>query len=126
MNETVREWMDKAEADYHVAAREVRVVKDRSDDAVCFHAQQCIEKLVKAALIQRNVIPPRIHDLVELSRLLGRACEGWDYPVEELRFLSLAAVTFRYPGSRASAEDAQGAFDICMRVRKRLLDLLRV
>lgn len=125
MNGTVREWMDKAEADYHVATREVRVVKDRGNDAVCFHAQQCIERLVKAALIQRNVIPPRIHDLVEFSRLLGRACEHWDYPVEELRFLSLSAVTFRYPGTAASAEDAQSAFDICTRVRTQLLDLLR-
>jgi HEPN domain-containing protein len=36
------------------------------DDLIGFHAQQALEKLLKAALSSAEVAPPRIHDLGEL------------------------------------------------------------
>ena len=50
MNEVVREWIDKAEGDYLTATREVGA-DPPNYDAACFHAQQCIEKLLKGLLI---------------------------------------------------------------------------
>ena len=50
MNATVREWITKAEADYWTASRELQVSERPNYDAVCFHAQQCIEKLTKEVL----------------------------------------------------------------------------
>ncbi len=44
MNDLVREWIEKAEGDYRVALRESQVTDEPSWDAVCFHAQQSIEK----------------------------------------------------------------------------------
>jgi len=38
-------------------------------DAVCFHCQQAVEKLLKAYLISKNVEFGRIHDLETLLKL---------------------------------------------------------
>ena len=67
MNEVIEEWVRKAEGDYRTALREMAVTEDPNYDAVCFHAQQCIEKLVKAALIARSIVPPKSHDLPTLG-----------------------------------------------------------
>ncbi len=51
MNATVREWVSKAEGDYRTAERELHPAGTPNFDAVCFHAEQCAEKLMKALLI---------------------------------------------------------------------------
>ena len=124
MNATVQEWLRKAEADYKTAQRENQATQDFNHDAVCFHAQPCIEKWMKALLIQLDVIPPKTHDLVQLDQLLAQRCKQWSCPVEELRFLSRAAVDFRYPGEEADAQEAAEAFAIATRLRQKLFAIL--
>jgi hypothetical protein len=46
---------------------------DVPDDLIGFHAQQALEKLLKAALAHARIAPPRTHDLGELLALLGDA-----------------------------------------------------
>ena len=123
MNEVVREWIDKGEGDFLTATREVQA-DPPNYDAVCFHAQQCIEKLLKAALIARGEIPPKTHDLAALSRLLCSSDPEWHWPTEQLRLLSRAAVIFRYPGESAGREEAEAALDVSRTMRERLLSLL--
>jgi HEPN domain-containing protein len=123
MNATVREWTEKAAGDYATAARELRVASSPNYDAVCFHAQQAAEKWMKALLIHLGITPSRSHDLVALDRLLAQACSQWSWPIEELRLLSSAAVTFRYPGESAGREEAIETFDIVTRMRDKLLPL---
>jgi HEPN domain-containing protein len=123
MNETAREWIDKADGDYRTAGREIQVTDAPNFDAVCYHSQQCIEKLMKALLIQKETVPPRTHDLVHLDQLLAAATAGWSWPVEELRFLTRAAVEFRYPGESADHDEAVEAFRIGTRLREALLRL---
>ncbi len=124
MNGTVKEWNAKAEADYSTATRELKATESPNFDAVCFHAQQCVEKLMKALLIHLSVIPPRTHDLAELDRLLAPVCTQWSRPVQELRFLTRASLDFRYPGESADREDATESLDIATRLRERLRALL--
>jgi HEPN domain-containing protein len=50
MNPITLEWVEKAEGDFAAAERELAVVVDPNYDAVCFHAQQCAEKYLKARL----------------------------------------------------------------------------
>jgi len=121
MNATIREWLGKAEKDFATARRELQVAEDPNFDAVCFHAQQSIEKLMKALLIQRGVVPGKTHDLAYLDQLLGQVCLGWSWPLEELRFLSRAAVAFRYPGESADREEAALSIDTATRLREKLL-----
>ncbi|OHB62857.1 MAG: hypothetical protein A2Y76_03280 [Planctomycetes bacterium RBG_13_60_9] len=124
MNEIVKEWIIKAEGDFATATREMAAPENPNFDAVCFHAQQCIEKYLKAVLIASGVTPPKVHDLAVLDRLVTPVCPGWRWPIEELRLLTRAAVMFRYPGESAEREEAVIALDICTRMRDRLLRLL--
>jgi HEPN domain-containing protein len=120
MNELIKEWRDKAEADFLTAGREFEA--DRPNyDAVCFHAQQCVEKYMKAVLIAKEQLPPKSHDLAELGRLLHTCCPQWDWPVEELRLLTRAAVIYRYPGESAEKEEA----DITLRTARALRNSLK-
>ena len=123
MNEVVREWLDKAEGDFLTAARELAVTKKPNYDAVCFHAQQCVEKLMKAVLISRERQPPRTHSLVHLGSLLQDAIPAWDWPLPDLRLLDRAAVGFRYPGESADREEAEMALRAATALRTRLLEL---
>ena len=62
----------------------------------CFHAQQAVEKSLKAALFAHEIEFGRTHDLVKLAQLLrGR---GIVVPVSDsqLRRLNPFAVAFRY------------------------------
>ena len=123
MNDVVREWIDKAEGDYLTATREVQA-DPPNYDAVCFHAQQCIEKLLKAALIAAEEIPPKTHDLTVLSNLLSALAPEWNWPAEDLRLLSRSAVVFRYPGESAGGEEAEAALGVSKAMRDRLRPLL--
>ena len=125
MNETVKEWVTKAGADFATAGRELSAEERPNYDAVCFHAQQCVEKLMKGLLILGRVIPPKSHDLPQLGELIAKAYPQWSWPIEELRFLTRAAVDFRYPGEAADRKEAQGALDIASRMREKLLSLLQ-
>ena len=124
MKGTAKEWTDKAEADFSTAARELKATESPNFDAVCFHAQQCVEKLMKALLIHLGAVPPRTHDLTELDRLLLPVCPQWSWPAQELRFLTRAAVDFRYPGESADRQEATESLDIATRMRAKLRPLL--
>jgi HEPN domain-containing protein len=125
MNDTVKEWLHKAEKDYATAKRELAALEEPNYDAVCFHAQQCIEKLLKGLLIQRGIVPTKTHDLAYLGQLLVPLCPEWSSSVEDLRFLTRAAVAFRYPGESADREEAALSLDIATHLRKNLLSLIK-
>jgi len=55
------EWIEKAEGDFATARRELRVQHKPNFDAVCFHAQQTVEKYLKAFLIEGDVAFPKTH-----------------------------------------------------------------
>ena len=62
----------------------------------CFHAQQAVEKSLKAVLFAHEIEFGRTHDLIQLTVLLrGR---GISVPISDagLRQLNPFAVTFRY------------------------------
>jgi HEPN domain-containing protein len=124
MNKVINEWIDKAEADYRTAEREFTVQDGFNYDAVCFHTQQCIEKLIKALLIMHNTNPPRTHDLIVLYQLLPPACKEELLETKDLRFLSGAAIVFRYPGESADKDDAEKSLQICRVLRQKLHTLL--
>jgi len=123
MNDTTREWFTKAESDHRTAARELAAQDGPNYDAVCFHAQQCVEKPMKGILLSRGIVPPRTHDLVELAKLVHGVHPTWSAPLGDLRFLVRAAVVYRYPGESADRAEAEEALAICTRLKDSLLAL---
>lgn len=116
--------MAKAEGDWQV----LEILLSRNSpslcDAVVFHAQQCVEKLLKARLIQLGQTADKIHDLAALSRQLQTVDRQWSWDVEELADLSSGAVLARYPGFETSAEEQAELVEIATSVRQALKILL--
>lgn len=98
--------------------RELGVQNQPNNDAVCFHAQQCIEKYLKARLVEASVPFPRIHDLEELLDLNLPHQPLWDAFRPILIDLSSYAVGYRYPGNTATHNMAQDAVANCKAVRQ--------
>ena len=65
-----REWISKAENDLKTAAHTLTLGADCPTDTVCFHAQQCVEKYVKAFLVAAEIAFPRTHDIEALIGLM--------------------------------------------------------
>jgi HEPN domain-containing protein len=50
-----REWIIKAENDLKTASHTLKIGKGCPTDTVCFHAQQCVEKYLKAFLVCKGI-----------------------------------------------------------------------
>jgi len=124
MTEATSNWWKKAEGDYLTMRREFTAPPNF--DAVCFHAQQCVEKLLKASLVERNIRPPYSHNLPALASLLPPGNEQLDKLWKELELLSQYAVSVRYPIEFADRREAKEAMESCARVRIVLLSDLGI
>ncbi len=62
----------------------------------CFHAQQAIEKCMKAVMFERGILFPPMHDLAKLALILNGHGVAAPCSADELRKLNPFAVTFRY------------------------------
>src|SRR5439155_26611580 len=109
MIEELPEWLEKAELDWRSAGENLKM-PDVNAGLAAFLCQQCAEKLLKAAIIARGETPPKIHDLVSLSRRLSRLETTWDWDEPELARLTKAAVDYRYPGMRVDVTFATEAY----------------
>ena len=117
MKPMTAEWVAKAEGDFAMMERECQVVDHPNYDGICFHAQQCAEKYLKARLCEADTTFGKIHDLVALLEQVLSAEPTWESFREDLAYLSDFAVTFRYPGESADAESALDAQRRCRSFR---------
>lgn len=118
MKPATREWVDKAEGDFATARRELAVEDEPNPDAVCFHAQQCAEKYLKAVLIEHGLGFPKTHDLAIILSLVEAIEPAWEGLREDLNALTDRAVEVRYPGNPSEPDDAREAFEIASKVRR--------
>lgn len=118
MKRITREWIDKAEGDFATAQRELQVQQMPNYDAVCFHAQQCIEKYLKACLQEANIGFTKTHDLSALLELFLPVQPEWATLRPTLDALTAYATEFRYPGALANQAIASRAFQECDTVRQ--------
>jgi HEPN domain-containing protein len=116
MNAQIKEWVAKADGDCVSALREYRARKQPNYDSACFHAQQCIEKYLKAVLIKKRITFAKVHDLEVLLDLCLPAYPLWEPMREEMQLLTQYAVQFRYPGESADKEEARQAIAAMKRV----------
>jgi len=112
------EWVSKAEGDFAIVERESRARKNPSYDGICFHAQQCAEKYLKARLCQAGIHITKVHDLPILLQKVLVVEPLWESYRTDLTYLSDFAVNFRYPGESADRSTALHARFLCRSFRK--------
>ena len=125
MNPLTLEWIEKAEGDY-TTVQLLQPSPISSKDVICFHAQQCIEKYLKAWFQETNIPVPRTHNLVELLNLIVSTRPAWSSWQSDFSTLTEHAVDFRYPGRFATANDAEHAIEICNQVRNTIREALKL
>ena len=121
----VREWVHKAENDIRNAANTLKMRDDCPTDTVCFHAQQCVEKYVKALLVWKGIPFPKTHNLSLLMTLLPAKITVLLSEVEQELLTDYAIVT-RYPGDteEPTLSEARKAVRLARRVRKNIRAIL--
>ena len=117
MKPLTREWIEKAENDWGSLHLEIRARKNPNYDAACFFAQQCVEKYLKARLVEADIYFKKTHDLSYLLELATQVEPLWIAYERELRLLSDYGVEFRYPGASADREIARDALKVCKSFR---------
>jgi HEPN domain-containing protein len=106
--ENIPKWILKSEHDL-IAAQQILLLETAPTDTVCYHAQQTVEKILKALLIQEGIEFSKTHNLLILLELLQ------DTDLDNYRvvceLLTSYAIESRYPGDyiepeREEAEEA--------------------
>lgn len=93
---TPQEWLLHAKSDLKLA--KLGLNEDVLPEQICFHAQQAVEKTLKAILLSRKVDFPFTHDLEELLDSLEAAKIEIPPNLSDVGALTPYAVETRYPG----------------------------
>ncbi len=120
MNEETKKWLTKALNDYRTAQKLLSFPEDEIiTDSVCFHAQQAVEKLLKAFLIENNINFGRTHNVEYLIKLCSTVDNEFENLFDITKRLEYYAVEVRYPDEFyiPSVEEAKEAFKAAERVK---------
>jgi HEPN domain-containing protein len=116
MKRLTAQWIRKAEDDTR-GATSLAQSEPPLNDLICFHCQQSAEKYLKALLQEWDLVPPRIHDLLQLLNLLLPRDATLRTLRRKLAALRNYAVDYRYPGDHASRKQSLAALRHAERVR---------
>ena len=108
-----QEWLVHAEGDLHYA-RLGRSDPQALRNLIVFHAQQAIEKALKATLVQRQVEFPKTHDLAELTEIVEEAGMAWPVEFSQVLEFTPFATQSRYPGFDDPIPEAEVAEAIAL------------
>ena len=104
--EAVKQWLAKAESDWSTV--EILMASEQCPtEAVCFHCQQYVEKLLKAFLTLKGVEAPRTHDLRRLIQLALPFEPKLAGLTDASDALTVHGVQSRYPGDFWQVETAE-------------------
>jgi len=90
------DWLRHARSDLALAQQ--RQVPEVLLAALCFHAQQAVEKSLKAVLLQLGIAFPYTHDLARSITLVKSARLPWPEELEAAAALTVYAAGSSYPG----------------------------
>jgi HEPN domain-containing protein len=125
MKKLTAQWVRKAESDYAVA-KKIAGGREPHHDEVCFHAQQCAEKYLKALLEELGKPVPRTHILEDVVALLLPHHPSLRTHRKGARFLSRFAVATRYPGKNATKREATSSLRWAGKFRTAARTLLKI
>ena len=127
MNEKVKLWLIKAFEDYlSMKSLLSSSLIEYTTSIICFHAQQMVEKLLKAFLTYHNVQFPRTHIL----EILKEKCLEIDEEFQKMNFknLSMYAVEIRYPDefNIPSIEETNECVKVTLQIKDFILNKLNI
>jgi len=119
--ELVRQWLEKAESDWRLSHR-LLTDPEPYPEATAFHAQQAVEKYLKAFLTWHQVEFPKTHDIKRLLELAASCDPALANELSEAAGLTAYAAEYRYPGEYppVTADDAAGTIAVADRVRDQI------
>lgn len=95
--DVVKQWPAKAESDWSTV--EILMASEHCPtEAVCFHCQQYVEKLLKAFLTLKGIEAPKTHDLRRLVQLASPFESNLAELAGDSDDLTVHGVQSRYPG----------------------------
>ncbi|MHB9037491.1 MAG: HEPN domain-containing protein [Armatimonadota bacterium] len=117
--EKVRQWADYADEDLRLAKHALQIEEGCPCRLIAYHAQQCVEKYLKAFLVMRGVDFPYTHNTGRLLELCVEQGVSAD-EIGDADELTPYAVTTRYPGEdeEVSRDEAVQAVRTAERVRE--------
>ncbi|MCH8219594.1 MAG: HEPN domain-containing protein [Planctomycetes bacterium] len=120
-----RLWLVKAEHDLRTAVHLSSSGMDFADSIV-FHAQQAVEKYIKAYLVWEQIEFPKTHDIAALLNLVGHNRGELAQALADASDLTPYGVTHRYPGDYPQVEqnDVEKAVSVAEHVRREIRDNL--
>ncbi|MBI3103745.1 HEPN domain-containing protein [Candidatus Daviesbacteria bacterium] len=93
--------MDKASGWLKLAEEDLKWAKASFEDKIfrgaCFAAQQAAEKSLKAYLVSKDIVTPKIHDLVALNQKCIKQVKEFEHLEEACNILSPYYLSTRYP-----------------------------
>ncbi|OGS21933.1 MAG: DNA-binding protein [Elusimicrobia bacterium RIFOXYA2_FULL_39_19] len=115
----VHKWFEKANNDLKNIKNNLSA-KDIPADTVCFHAQQAIEKCLKAVLVYHDREVAKTHDLVKLLSEVKIFIPGLAKEEEGLERITEYAVETRYPDSflDPSLKEAEYSYKLALKIKK--------
>ena len=125
--EIVKNWIKRAENDLKTAMDELDT-EEPATDTICFHAQQCVEKYLKAYLILHQKYFEKVHNITKLIEL----CKEIDIDFDKAYAfgadnLTVYAVEIRYGEEFyfPTIEEANEAIEVAGKIKVLVLKKLK-
>lgn len=118
MKASTREWIVKAEEDFALVSNLARPRKKPLWGPLTFHAQQCVEKYLKARINEAGGGIQKTHDLERLLTAVIPLDPLWSAWLGALQQLTGYAVASRYPGHSLTKREAMVALKSCRTFRR--------
>lgn len=120
MKRETEEWLKIAEEDFQAAEHLFKISLFRM---VCYHAQQSVEKILKAILTEKDVEFSRTHNILDLCSAARETGHEFPLTVDDAIFLN-SVYRARYPAAlgllptgEPTKKDAEKALHIAREMR---------
>ncbi len=114
----VSQWLNFADEDLKLAKHGLTLATGTPYRLIAYHAQQCVEKYLKAYLVFRGIDFPYTHNISHLLELCAESA-NWTKEIQDAEELTPFAITTRYPGEdeEVTAEEVSRAIEIADHAR---------
>ncbi|MCL4869802.1 MAG: HEPN domain-containing protein [Anaerolineae bacterium] len=125
MKAVTREWLNRAEDD--LAAAGLLLSQSQLTNLAAFHAQQAVEKVLKAVLEESSGAAVKTHSLTRLYNLVESQMSVIDMDPDMLDRLEAVYIESRYPGEmgllpygKPTQTDASNFYDFAHQLYKQV------